>query len=58
MTRPETIPQPVLRAREIHRKLRIQKVSEAIDLHVVLHTAKSRRVFEKLRNGFERRLRR
>lgn len=57
MTRPETIPAPVLRAREIHRQLRVPKVSEVLDLRAVVRAEKSRRVFEKLRIGLERRLR-
>lgn len=49
-------PETVLRAREIHRQVRIPRVSEALDLVAVLSSAKSKRVFEKMRAGFERKL--
>ena len=51
-------PETVLRAKEIHRQHRIPKVSEALDLRAVLAGVKSRRTFEKMRNGLDRRLRR
>lgn len=50
------LPAPVLRAREIHRQVRIPRVAEAIDLVVVLRSAKANVVFEKIRDGLARRL--
>jgi len=55
MNRRETIADPVLRAREIHRKVLLPRVSTLRDLQVVLAGAKARRVFEKMRQGLERR---
>lgn len=52
-----SIPVPVLRAREIHRAARMPKVSTVLDLGAVPHNLKARVVFQKLRVGFERRMR-
>lgn len=52
-----SIPVPVLRAREIHRQVRIPKISAVLDLGAVPHDLKSRLTFQKMRVGFERRMR-
>lgn len=56
MRQQQPVPAPVLRAREIHRQVRIPRVTEALDLVAVLRSAKANAVFEKLRDGFARRL--
>ena len=52
------LPEPVLRAREIHRAnvRRIPKVSYAVDLHMIPATAKARQIAERVRAGLARRL--
>lgn len=52
------IPQPVIRAREIHRQVHIPLISQALDIHPTPATAKSKLVFEKMRTGLARRMRR
>ena len=51
------IPQPVIRAREIHRQVRIPRISEALDIHLTPATSKSKQTFEKIRAGLALRLR-
>ena len=50
------LPEPVLRAREIHKQVRIPRISTALDLQAVHPNFKSRIIAEKLRNGLRNRM--
>lgn len=56
MTTPAPLPQTAIRAREIHRQVRIPRISEALDIHPTTATAKSKQTFEKIRAGLARRM--
>lgn len=47
---------PVIRAREIHKAARIQRVVEALDCFVRPRSSKSKNTAKKIRDGLVRRL--